>query len=584
MRLNKVSVRKYRSIDKAADFLVDDFTVLLGPNNQGKSNLLRATVLAMQIIEGWAHLPITPRLQVPISLLTRSARRSRGVQTSGVVGYDWDTDFPVFARGRVGAKQSTVIVLEFKLDGQEQIDFKSATGISINEYLPVAISLDERAAELSIPKQGPGGHKAKSREIAQFISERLAILHIPAVRTGEAARGVIEGWLTSRRLELLQKADGGKLLTQLAAVDAQAVEEVQAQLHASMGRFLPEVTGVELQVRDLARSSQLEDILVDDGAKTSLTSKGDGIQSLVALALTLEQSRTNADSRRQLIVAVEEPESHLHPGAVRELREVLRGIADEQQVIVTTHSQALVNRSEIRHNVVVQDRTAKPAATLTDLRGALGVQLADALAANEVTVIVEGYLDEIVLPRLLESLHPKTKKWFEDGKVAVESTGSGSKIYGRALAARSILTEPVVLIDGDDAGKADVAKLLREGIITSNEVIQIRRPSCVYSELEDIFVQDAYLSAVETRLGFTLNDRERRTLDLGRDKAWSERLEAILTAGGNPDPKLSVRQAKYAFAEGIIEQIEAGATVVRPECLGLVDRLVAVIEGKFANA
>ena len=46
MRLNRVSVRKYRSIDTAADFNVGDFTVLVGPNNQGKSNLLRAAVLA----------------------------------------------------------------------------------------------------------------------------------------------------------------------------------------------------------------------------------------------------------------------------------------------------------------------------------------------------------------------------------------------------------------------------------------------------------------------------------------------------------------------------------------------------------
>ena len=48
MRLSRVSVRKYRSIDKAADFAVGDFTVLVGPNNQGKSNLLRAAVLAME--------------------------------------------------------------------------------------------------------------------------------------------------------------------------------------------------------------------------------------------------------------------------------------------------------------------------------------------------------------------------------------------------------------------------------------------------------------------------------------------------------------------------------------------------------
>ncbi len=57
MKLNRVSVRKYRSIDTVADFEVGDFTVLIGPNNQGKSNLLRAAVLAMEVIEGWSRLP-----------------------------------------------------------------------------------------------------------------------------------------------------------------------------------------------------------------------------------------------------------------------------------------------------------------------------------------------------------------------------------------------------------------------------------------------------------------------------------------------------------------------------------------------
>ena len=72
MRLSRVSVRKYRSIDKAADFAVGDFTVLVGPNNQGKSNLLRAAVLAMEVIEGWSALPrdVQAGREVPIEVLS----------------------------------------------------------------------------------------------------------------------------------------------------------------------------------------------------------------------------------------------------------------------------------------------------------------------------------------------------------------------------------------------------------------------------------------------------------------------------------------------------------------------------------
>ncbi|MEZ0342151.1 ATP-dependent endonuclease, partial [Mycobacterium sp. pV006] len=116
---------------------------------------------------------------------------------------------------------------------------------------------------------------------------------------------------------------------------------------------------MSLQVRDLTRSAILEDIQIDDGVSTSIGTKGDGIQSLAALALTLEWTRSRSRPEGKLIVAVEEPESHLHPGAVHEVRAVLQGIAETQQVIVTTHSQALVNRANIRQNVVVSNRGAQ---------------------------------------------------------------------------------------------------------------------------------------------------------------------------------------------------------------------------------
>src|SRR5688572_14237219 len=69
----------------------------------------------------------------------------------------------------------------------------------------------------------------------------------------------------------------------------------------------------------------------------------------------------------------------------------------EPQVIVTTHSQALVNRPAIEQNVIVSNRGARPANSLDDLRAALGVRLSDALASTEVIVITEGWLDDQVL-------------------------------------------------------------------------------------------------------------------------------------------------------------------------------------------
>jgi len=578
MRLNRVSVSKYRSIDKAASFEVADFTVLIGPNNNGKSNLLRATVLAMQIIERWGRMQFSPRLDVPVSLVARFAPAGKRFRGSESVGYEWARDFPMFAQLKKGARKTTVINLEFALSADEQVAFKEATGISTNESLPIEISLSQKYVDLKIRKRGRGDHASKAAVIAKFIADRLSILHIAAIRTGATAMSITDELLSARRQELLQSQQAEDILAQLDAIDLQARLEVQATLKNTMARFVPEVTNVELEVRSLSRTSGLEEIYIDDGVRTAIGTKGDGVQSLVALALTLELTRASTGADKALIVAVEEPESHLHPGAVRELRSVLQDLAEQQQVIVTTHSQALVNRVSLRQNVVVDNRTATPAKELRDLRDALGVQLSDALAASEVSVIVEGYLDAAVLPALLNTLDSRTSTWIADGRVTFEAAGSGSKIYARALAARSILTEPIVVLDGDGAGMQDLQKLLDEAVIDANSVLQIRREGCAHSELEDVFLVDSYLTAVERAIGFALNSRQKGKLENGRDAAWSERLEAILIEAAHTDTKRAVKKAKYQLAGAVHDEIQRGTQVLKPQLMPSFERLIGMID------
>ena len=50
MRLVSFTVTKYRSIKRAHKIQVGKQTVLVGPNNEGKSNLIRALVAAMRVL------------------------------------------------------------------------------------------------------------------------------------------------------------------------------------------------------------------------------------------------------------------------------------------------------------------------------------------------------------------------------------------------------------------------------------------------------------------------------------------------------------------------------------------------------
>lgn len=589
MRLTKVSVQKYRSIDRQAEFSVGDFTVLVGPNNQGKSNLLRAAVLAMEVVDAWAtsNGARSSRRQIPARMFSRPRFRQPGrplARRGGdSVGYDWDRDFPLFARDRKGAQKSTVVNLEFELNDQEQVDFEAATTVTTNHRLPIRVTLGDEHVTLAVPKQGKGQHAEHAQEIAQFISDRVALLHVPAVRPGTIALNIAEEILQSRRRLLASTPEYREAISQVRELDQVAVEEVQQLLHGTLQRFVPGMAGIDLQVRGLERAGGLEDILIDDGVSTSIAAKGDGIQSLAALALTLEWTSSTNHPDKQLIVAVEEPESHLHPAAIHELRDVLRGIAATQQVIVTTHSQTLINRAELGRNVIVSDRTAKPAGSLADLREALGVRVSDALTAADVTVICEGKHDAGTLPLLLAQREPKVASWVDEGRVTFESAGGGGKIYPRVLAARNILVEPIVVLDSDPAGTRDVQKLMDDGFIDQTKIVQIRRSEAKASELEDLFALETYIQAVEGVLGVTLSPRQRGILDRGHDKAWSDRLEVVLVDAGYPDPKTLVTRSKTALQESVRERIAAGETVLRPGTEDLIDRLIELIRSSLRS-
>ena len=57
MKLASFSVTNYRSITTAHKIRTNNMTVLVGKNNEGKSNILRALTLAMNVMKAYAEEP-----------------------------------------------------------------------------------------------------------------------------------------------------------------------------------------------------------------------------------------------------------------------------------------------------------------------------------------------------------------------------------------------------------------------------------------------------------------------------------------------------------------------------------------------
>jgi putative ATP-dependent endonuclease of OLD family len=86
-----------------------------------------------------------------------------------------------------------------------------------------------------------------------------------------------------------------------------------------------------------------------EGAKIPLFRHGEGTQSLAILMLFqafIASKLSNTFAPESMpILALEEPEAHLHPSAIRCLAQYLEEISG--QVLVTTHSGDLVSRVPI---------------------------------------------------------------------------------------------------------------------------------------------------------------------------------------------------------------------------------------------
>jgi len=381
MDLQSVTVQHFRSITAARRIPLERMTVLVGPNNEGKSNILRALVLAMDLLS-------FERRRAPGGV-TRS-----GIQRSPRGIYDWERDYPVHLRERY-PKGNSIIVLDFRLTSNELQEFHETIRSNLSGSLPIRVTVGSAGYQIDVHKKGPGAKvlSRKSPQIASFIAKKIEVQHIPAVRTARQATETV-GQMVERALFSLEDDPAYQdALHRVAEAQRPLLDALSSEVKQTLVQFLPKVKDVKFDIPFEARSYAIRracEIVVDDGTPTLLQHKGDGIQSLVALGLARHVMERSSSSTRNVVVAIEEPESHLHPDAIHELRDVLSQMSRAHQVVLTTHNPEFVDRVRVKSNILVHDKKARPASSVQEVRQILGVRAADNLRAADLVLVVEG--------------------------------------------------------------------------------------------------------------------------------------------------------------------------------------------------
>lgn len=224
MKLVSFSVANYRSITKANKIPLSDYSLLIGANNEGKSNILHALALGMNALVDWKR-------QVR---RTSDGRVVRSSPTSMIgafhrLAYDWQEDYPISKQERAKPDSTTDITLEFELNETETADFKDEIKSNLNGTLPLLIQFGQRG-NLDVTVRKPGRGQAtltkKSTRIADFVSRRISFEYIPAIRTAQSASRVIEKLLSQELFRLEEDPDYQAAVAKIEELQQPVLDEL----------------------------------------------------------------------------------------------------------------------------------------------------------------------------------------------------------------------------------------------------------------------------------------------------------------------------------------------------------------------
>lgn len=552
MELVSFSVTNYRSITNAHKISLGNVTVLVGKNNEGKSNILNAlNVATTAIIMHSKYGEHTPPLIKYRKL------------------YEWERDFPILFQGRTNGLES-IFRLNFKLSDIEATEFRHSVGIRGNEEIPIEVRVGkDNKFKIYVPKRGSSSYNSKSQQVTRFISRRISFNYIQAVRTGQMTLDAIQQIIRDELSILESDPEYCNAIKVIDGLQKKVLHNISAKIKLPLQEFLPKIKSVNIKSSELREDMRFDskfDIIIDDGTPTSIDMKGDGIKSLAALAILKDRKNTKAAS----IIAIEEPESHLHPAAMHRIVDVINGLSNENQIIITTHNPLFVERNSISSNIIVDKGKASPAKNIKEIRDVLGVMPADNLIDASYILVVEGDDDRISLTKILSALSKNIKEALKSNVLVIKAIGGAGNLCGELNTLKGFMCKFFVYVDNDEAGKLAVNKAQEKGLLKDSEVKYTICNGQSESEFEDCLKSDFYKDIIKFNFSVDICVSEFRG-----NKKWSDRMKNVFLSQGAKWTDSVEEKVKYIVANAIPENIQ---DVLNEHKRNSIDALVSIIE------
>lgn len=560
MRIAKVRIHNYRSF-KDISVNLSPYTVIVGQNNVGKSNILRAIELFFSSPRlGSRQLR---RLFYPNrpSRIFHSRYRREGL-------YNYQRDFPVNLQSNPG-KKCTLVTISFILEKKdfEKLGllkkFERFKTIDISQFIRVARDKTENAEYRSTSLNGDD-----LNEFLDWLFSTSDFVRIPSSRASEASQDLLRSFTNRIFANLSGSYNVKRALESLATKAKQEIGMAEKSILLKLEQFIPELESVSLDLGELPEISEIlgiSNIKINDGTLTYLSNKGDGVQSLFFIGLM--QYSASLKVNRNLVFGIEEPELHLHPEAQEELAKTLKSIAETHQVILTTHSPVLVNRSNFESNIVVrkhkQTIESINTSSLFTIRDVLGVKPSHNLENARLVIVVEGATELRLVERILALINKGLNEVMQNGELRIV-LGKGAKGVVNYLQHFTRELQPcLALFDNDQEGREGHAFCLEHGILEAKDLFLVSPiDNRSETEIEDLFSLEYTEEALKKSLNIEISIEQLRDyiLRTGYRKMkpgkWGIVVESILKAHGRSGQEEILNKVKEVWVDAVIKNIK----------------------------
>jgi predicted ATPase len=343
-RLIGLRVSGFRLLQSVELKWAPPFVVIVGPNQSGKSSVLEALQLLSEAAKGELSEALVRRRGGLGAVLTRGGRNS-------TVTLEADLGTPETPAVRYRLSVSPVGSYDFTVADEQlsqQVD---------GRWEPLLVRRGHQATlagvSLSVPNERESmlSQLGITHPLIEVIRTSLAAIAIyPYFRTGAA-------WADLEAVPMRRPArlEPGARLNRSGDNLAAALFSMRDERPEDWDEYLGIVRLAFPNLKDLrmpAVSRGSVQLFWDDisGQSFDAAELSDGTLSFLAILCALFQPGS-------ALIAVDEPEQHLHPDALRRLVGAARSLSDRQPILFTTQSDALIGLlDDAPESVVVASR------------------------------------------------------------------------------------------------------------------------------------------------------------------------------------------------------------------------------------